>query len=185
MNQPYHAPEAAPADPLNRRTTDPFAFRGRLGRLRYFAYVGLVMLVLYLMLTFASILSAGVAGDGRPTVLVGLVALALMVVATFAWVVYGVRRLNDMDRSGWLMVLGFVPVLNLVLALVLLFAPGSPGDNRYGPRPPANGTGVVLGAVAAGLVMLALIGIVAAVALPAYQTYVERAKAQQMQLQNR
>ncbi|MBM7335576.1 DUF805 domain-containing protein [Alloalcanivorax marinus] len=184
MTEPYRSPTALDDPAPAHAATEPFAFRGRLGRLRYFAYLGLVTLVLYLLLTFASVLTAG-ASRSEPSALVGVVALLLMAVATFAACVYGIRRLNDLNRSGWLILLGFVPLVNLLLGLILLFVPGSPGDNRYGPRPPANGTGVILGAVAAGLVTLAMIGILAAVALPAYQDYVKRAEAYQMQLDNR
>ncbi|MFP1683897.1 DUF805 domain-containing protein [Alloalcanivorax sp. C16-1] len=184
MTEPYRSPAAPDGDAPTHAATEPFAFRGRLGRLRYFAYLGLVMLVLYLLLTFASVLTAG-ATRSEPSAVVGVVALLLMAVATFAACVYGIRRLNDLNRSGWLILLGFVPLVNLLLALILLFVPGTPGDNRYGPRPPANGTGVILGAVAAALVTLAMIGILAAVALPAYQDYVERAEAYQMPLDNR
>lgn len=46
-----------------------------------------------------------------------------------------IRRLHDLSRSGWLILLYLVPFINL-LALALLFMPGRPGPNRYGPEPP-------------------------------------------------
>jgi uncharacterized membrane protein YhaH (DUF805 family) len=43
----------------------------------------------------------------------------------------GVRRLHDIGKSGWWLLLGFVPIVGLVL--VWWFAqPGVPGGNAYG-----------------------------------------------------
>ncbi len=45
-----------------------------------------------------------------------------------------VRRFHDAGKSGWLVLLLFVPVLNL-FALALLCLPGTGGPNRFGPVP--------------------------------------------------
>lgn len=45
-----------------------------------------------------------------------------------------VRRLHDTDRTGWLVLLNCLPILNLVL-LVLLCLRGTPEGNRFGPDP--------------------------------------------------
>jgi len=50
----------------------------------------------------------------------------------------GVRRLHDTTRSGWWILLGFVPVVNIAL-IVLLVLNGHPGSNRYGPDPKLQG----------------------------------------------
>ncbi len=46
-----------------------------------------------------------------------------------------VRRLHDQDRSGWLMLLGLIPVLGWFALFVLCLLDGNPGENRYGPDP--------------------------------------------------
>ena len=45
-----------------------------------------------------------------------------------------VRRLHDSDRTGWFVLLLFVPLINL-FCLALLCLPGTPGSNRYGAQP--------------------------------------------------
>lgn len=45
-----------------------------------------------------------------------------------------IRRLHDIDRSGWFALLMFIPLANLVL-LVFLCITGTKGDNRYGADP--------------------------------------------------
>ncbi len=48
----------------------------------------------------------------------------------------GVRRLHDQDKSGWFMLLGLIPLANIVL-LVFMFLEGTKGPNQYGPDPKA------------------------------------------------
>ena len=45
-----------------------------------------------------------------------------------------VRRLHDTDRSGWWLLLAFVPLGNIVL-LVWFCMPSTSGPNRFGPMP--------------------------------------------------
>lgn len=46
-----------------------------------------------------------------------------------------VRRLHDTDRSGWWLLIQFVPVIGQVLLHVLLAQPGTEGPNRFGDDP--------------------------------------------------
>jgi uncharacterized membrane protein YhaH (DUF805 family) len=50
-----------------------------------------------------------------------------------------VRRLHDTNRSGWWLLLVFVPLGNLVL-LVWFCMPSTSGTNRFGPMPLTVGT---------------------------------------------
>jgi uncharacterized membrane protein YhaH (DUF805 family) len=58
-----------------------------------------------------------------------------------------VRRLHDRDLSGWwylgAIVAGMIPFVGFIASialLVLMFLPGTPGPNRFGPDPkdPSN-----------------------------------------------
>ena len=44
----------------------------------------------------------------------------------------GVRRLHDSDKTGWLLLLGFIPILGWIAVIVLLVLPATPGPNRFG-----------------------------------------------------
>jgi uncharacterized membrane protein YhaH (DUF805 family) len=46
-----------------------------------------------------------------------------------------VRRLHDQDRTGWLLLLVFIPFLGWFALFVLMCLDGTPGVNRYGPDP--------------------------------------------------
>ena len=46
-----------------------------------------------------------------------------------------IRRLHDLDASGWLIFLSLIPVINLGFLLVLIFKSGTKGSNPYGSIP--------------------------------------------------
>lgn len=43
-----------------------------------------------------------------------------------------VRRLHDINASGWWMLLGFIPAIGAIILLVLACLPGTAGENRFG-----------------------------------------------------
>jgi uncharacterized membrane protein YhaH (DUF805 family) len=44
-----------------------------------------------------------------------------------------VRRLHDTDRSGWWLLLFFVPLIGAIVLLVWFCTKGADGHNRFGP----------------------------------------------------
>ena len=46
-----------------------------------------------------------------------------------------VRRFHDQDKSGWFVLLGLIPYVGGLIVLVFMCLPGTPGPNRFGPRP--------------------------------------------------
>ena len=81
----------------------------------------------------------GVVVDSEGIITMGT---GLATIASFAMVVpstmLGIRRLHDLDKTGWWLLLGFVPLINLAFALYLIFVEGTRGPNRYGPDPLGN-----------------------------------------------
>jgi uncharacterized membrane protein YhaH (DUF805 family) len=47
----------------------------------------------------------------------------------------GVRRLHDLDRSGWWLLLGFIPLIGAIVLLIWFCSRGTVGANRFGPDP--------------------------------------------------
>lgn len=50
-----------------------------------------------------------------------------------------VRRLHDIDRSGWWFLIVLVPIIGWILLLIWEVAKGTEGDNRFGADPLADG----------------------------------------------
>jgi uncharacterized membrane protein YhaH (DUF805 family) len=52
-----------------------------------------------------------------------------------------IRRLHDLDRSGWWLLIAFVPLVGFIVLIVFYCTKGTSGANRFGPDPlgpPAN-----------------------------------------------
>ncbi len=46
-----------------------------------------------------------------------------------------VRRLHDINKSGWMILVVLIPVIGAIWLLVLYVMEGTPGENQYGPNP--------------------------------------------------
>jgi len=46
-----------------------------------------------------------------------------------------VRRLHDLDRSGWWICLAFIPLIGAIILIVWFCTRGTVGPNRFGPDP--------------------------------------------------
>lgn len=168
----YQTPDAQLDDGLEQYYQPKiFSRSGRIGRLRYLAYYMLYVLVFYLAMAVLGFVVGLSLGEGAMTQ--GIVTVAVVVGLIFF--VAGVfflmrRRLNDLGHSGWVGLLILVPVLNVVFSLYLLFAPGNKDANQYGSVPTDNHPGLWFGALGP----IVFIGILAAIAVPAYQDYISR-----------
>ncbi len=47
----------------------------------------------------------------------------------------GVRRLHDKDKSGWWILIWFVPLVGWLIMIVWYVQKGTDGPNRFGPDP--------------------------------------------------
>lgn len=63
----------------------------------------------------------------------GLTVLALLLPS----LAVSIRRLHDVGKSGWLILIYLVPVIGFIWLLVLFCMDGQPGTNAYGPNPKA------------------------------------------------
>ena len=189
-DNPFQAPKANVEDAAQMYgEVRLFGFAGRMGRLRYLSYTFVSSLVIYLGLgmvvgILAAILIPMFAQGGGSTageVLFVLVYLAILAAILVVQAQYGVRRLHDLNMNGWLWLIMLVPLVNIIFGLYLLFAPGTDTANNYGPPPPPNTAGVWIGALGVPFAMCAVIGILAAIAIPSYQQYTARAEGMQAQ----
>lgn len=105
-------------------------------------------------------LGVGAAGILVPLVYVPIVVFAFM---------QTIKRSHDMGWSGWTSLLTLIPLVGLIW----IFKSDNKEANNYGAPPPPNTIGVKIMALL--LPAIFIIGIVAAVAIPAYSEYARRA----------
>lgn len=68
---------------------------------------------------------------------------AIYVFAAFIpGITVGVRRLHDIGKSGWWLLIALIPLIGTILLILDLAKDSQPGDNQYGPNPkePREGT---------------------------------------------
>ena len=63
----------------------------------------------------------------------------LSMITTLAILIPGfcvtVRRLHDIDRSGWWMLINLIPMIGLLVFIYWMTRPGTEGANRFGAPP--------------------------------------------------
>lgn len=102
---------------------------GRINRQPYWIgsiVVAVISVVVDAIIT--AILGKGALGQ----TLVLLISLALL----YASVNIGIKRFHDRDKSGWWVLIAFVPLIGWIWYIIECgFLPGTSGPNRYGPDP--------------------------------------------------
>ena len=98
-------------------------FQGRASLSAYWWYA----LALFIVDIVLEIFSVAI-GSLPLTMLIILV----MFVAGLSALSVAVRRLHDTDKSGWMLLLGLIPLLGGIIVLVLMLLPGTPNQNRFG-----------------------------------------------------
>lgn len=106
-------------------------FEGRARRREYWMYF-LAYMIIYVALYALMFIFAAIADFLAViiSILLAFFALGLLLPS----LAVGVRRLHDTNKSGWFMLLGFVPLANFYL-LYLMILEGDKGPNQYGPDP--------------------------------------------------
>ena len=115
----------------------PFSFDGRIRRIEYFLsgiVGGIVFSIAWALGIGTFILGAGM-GSAGGSVFGLLIGLAALVASMWFSLAQGVKRLHDLDKSGWLILLMFVPIVNALFGLYMLFADGTVGTPKIGEDP--------------------------------------------------
>lgn len=65
----------------------------------------------------------------------GPIAIVWSLVNLIPAIAIGIRRLHDLDKSGWWLLIGLVPLVGAIVLLVWYCSKGTTGANRFGPDP--------------------------------------------------
>lgn len=177
-NNHYRAPGAQVEGASGQQFSNVsvFGVSGRVGRIRYLAYSFTVSLLTLIVVGMVSGGLAAALGQAGGIIAAVLIAIAYLFLFVYSFMIT-IQRSHDFNTTGWLSLLLFVPIVSLVF----LFIPGTEGDNNYGAPPPPNSVGNYIMAFVMPFVMVAVIGILTAIAIPAYNGYIEQSKKMQQQ----
>ncbi|MEH6828180.1 MAG: DUF805 domain-containing protein [Parasphingorhabdus sp.] len=114
-------------------------FSGRSRRKEYWMFVLLLLIVgvVLALVTggFSSVMDpTSMGGDatmGAGSMILGLFYLAIFIPA----LAVQVRRFHDQDKSGWFVLLNFIPLVGGLIVFIFMCLDGTRGDNRFGPDP--------------------------------------------------
>ena len=171
---PYSPPRAKVQDSqdgeVDFQEPKVWSARGRIGRLRFLAYTMCAYVAFALVSAIGAFLTPSLSSPIVATALMGIAFLGYLALLLLS----AIQRAHDMDWSGWMALIALIPLVGLIW----IFKGGTPGENRFGAPPTPNPRGVKIAAMLFPVVFI--IGILAAIALPQYQAYVQRAHAAQL-----
>ena len=128
----------------------PFSFKGRIRRIEYLlsCLLGGVVFGFVFWSGIGASLVGAETNSGGGTVIGMLISLFAIIGGLWFSIAQNVKRLHDVDKSGWLIILLFIPIIGFIWGLYMLLADGTVGPNRYGmdpknrmpyyPQPPVN-----------------------------------------------
>lgn len=114
-----------------------FNYAGRARRKEYWMFMLFNFIAMVALVVLGGLL--GSADSMLASAPLGLYALASL----FPSLAVGVRRLHDTSRSGWWLLINFVPFVGGIWFFVLTVLDSKPESNTWGPSPKYDGVAVV------------------------------------------
>lgn len=111
------------SEKVNEAKSKFFSSEGRLNRMPYF----LRGLVIWAIAIIGGTLSA--------TGILAIIGVPILIACAVANIMLTIRRCHDLNKTGWLTVLMFIPYIGVIPGLYFLLAKGTTGPNKYGPDP--------------------------------------------------
>ncbi len=105
-------------------------FSGRSRRMEYWYFV-LFNIIVAIVLAGIDALLGTFSSSSSIGLLSGIYGLAVIIPS----LAVTVRRLHDIDRSGWWIFINLIPLIGAIVLLVFAVSEGTAGNNRYGPSP--------------------------------------------------
>lgn len=101
-------------------------FKGRARRKEYWMFILVYMIFEIVLGILAGILPI-------LAILLGIFCLALIIPS----LAVAVRRLHDIGKSGWFLLLMLIPLVGPLIILYFMVKAGDQGANKFGPDPKA------------------------------------------------
>jgi uncharacterized membrane protein YhaH (DUF805 family) len=105
-------------------------FSGRARRKEYWVFVLFNMIFGIVAIILDNILGL-TAGELPYGVFYFLYVLAVLIPGLAVFV----RRLHDVGKSGWMILIALIPIIGAIWLLVLMVTDSNPGENQYGVNP--------------------------------------------------
>ena len=103
-------------------------FEGRAHRTEFWMFILVNLIISIVLGVIDAIIGTYGTGGG---LLQGIYGLAVLIPS----LAVGARRLHDIDKSGWWLLLGLIPIVGIIILIIWFAKEGDPGSNQHGPNP--------------------------------------------------
>jgi uncharacterized membrane protein YhaH (DUF805 family) len=116
------------------------AFKGRATRSEYWYFLLFSIIIALILTALDSMIINPLLGI-QPvveTARTGILGMLFSIGTLIPSVALAIRRLHDIGKNGWWILLGVIPIVNIIGIFVLLYffiKDSQPGENLYGPSP--------------------------------------------------
>ena len=105
-------------------------FSGRARRKEYWFFF-LFNLIISIILNVID----NATGTFDPETGVGILGTIYLLAVLIPAIAVTIRRLHDTGRTGWWILISFIPLIGAIVLLVFLVFDSEPESNQYGPNP--------------------------------------------------
>lgn len=109
-------------------------FSGRARRKEYWMFF-----LFNMIFSVGAIILDEILGTGTPDLGYGILYMIYVLVLFIPGLAVSVRRLHDVGKSGWMMLIGLIPIIGGIGLFVMFLMDSNPGENEYGPNPKVVG----------------------------------------------
>jgi uncharacterized membrane protein YhaH (DUF805 family) len=116
-------------------------FSGRARRSEYWFWVLFVIIISAIAIGIDGVINPDLvtttSGDGMYGVAAtgGIVSAIVSLALFLPGLAVSIRRLHDLDRSGWWLLIILIPLIGAIVLLVFYCTEGTKGSNRFGEDP--------------------------------------------------
>lgn len=115
-----------------------FSIKGRLRRFTFYKRLFFILILPWSTL-FISFFALYVVEDrlmqDKSTLIFVRLLSVYTIFATSLLVIQIIKRLHDIDLSGFYLCFYILPIANIVITILILFCDSQPGVNKWGPNP--------------------------------------------------
>lgn len=109
---------------------------GRWNRQKYIIFTFWYFLI-FLIAALLAIIVTQITQDIGST-LFAIIVMFYIFHSVYCNIVWAGKRFHDLGQSAWLVLLLFIPLINIWVYIYILFFPGTPWENSFGPDPLAS-----------------------------------------------
>ncbi|WP_251639318.1 DUF805 domain-containing protein [Sporosarcina sp. NCCP-2716] len=106
-----------------------FEIRGRSRRTEYWMYTLFISIIGVIFVIVDGVMGWELDED------LGVTSAVFLLLTLITSVTVLIRRLHDTGRTGWWILLSFIPLVGSIVLFIFTVLDSTPGANKYGPNP--------------------------------------------------